>query len=211
MRNLSTTMGGMPKVSSISVATEGADSVGSLDDFLASVERRAYRMAQVATGDREAALDIVQDSMMKLVQSYSNKTAAEWRPLFFRILHNCINDWHRSQTRRWAVFDRWFGSDNSEGEDPLDQIESHDGNEPDGQLLAEATLERIDAAIRALSPRQQQTFMLRCWEGMSTAETAAAMDCTLGTVKTLYSRAMASINACLQEGEQSRDGESNGR
>lgn len=184
------------------IAMEDAPAIETLDDFLASVERRAYRMAQVATGEREAALDIVQDSMMKLVQHYSDRTAGEWRPLFFRILHNCINDWHRGQRSRWAVLDRWFGAGREEDGDPLDQIQSFDGNEPDEQLLAQTTLENIEAAIRTLSPRQQQTFMLRCWEGMSTADTAAAMNCSEGTVKTLYSRAMTAIRECLGDGNE---------
>lgn len=178
-------------------ATEGCIEVDNLDDFLASVERRAFRMAQVAAGDRDAALDIVQDAMLKLVQHYADKQASQWRPLFFRILGNRITDWHRQQKSRWAVFDRWFGGD-AEGEESMDQFSADDRQEPLSQVLTTATLASIETAVRALSPRQQQVFMLRCWEGMSTAEAAEAMDCTQGTVKTLYSRAIVNLRNQLE-------------
>lgn len=178
-------------------AMDGCIEIDNLDAFLASVERRAFRMAQVAAGDRDAALDIVQDAMLKLVQHYADKPANQWRPLFFRILGNRITDWHRQQKSRWAVFDRWFGGE-VEGEDPVDQFSADHNQEPFRQLLANVTLRRIETAVGELSPRQQQAFMLRCWEDMSVAETAAAMDCTQGTVKTLYSRAIASMRSQLE-------------
>lgn len=174
----------------------------SLEDFLAAIERRAYRMAQIGVGEDDAALDIVQDSMMKLVQHYRTRPAAQWRPLFYRILHNRINDWHRSQGSRWKVFERWFGRQEEEA-DPLDQFPGGMADEPDQQLLSSTTLAAIERAVSHLSNRQQQAFMLRCWEGMSTAETAAVMDCSEGTVKTLYSRALANVRDYLQTmGEQ---------
>lgn len=178
--------------------------VQTLEGFLADIERRAFRMAQVSTGDREAALDIVQESMMKLVQSYRDRPADQWRPLYFRILNNCITDWHRRQSTRWQVFDRWFGGRALEGRDEesaddMDQFEHSAGDQPERQLLAQLALEDIERAVHTLSKRQQQAFMLRCWEGLSTADTAAAMDCTEGTVKTLYSRAMSSLRQVLGE------------
>ena len=176
--------------------------IQTLDQFLASVERRAFRMAQVSAGDREAALDIVQDAMMKLVQSYSERPAVEWRPLFFRILNNRITDWHRSQSSRWAIFDRWFGGDEEQGVDAMDQLEGSHREQPDQQLLAALSLQQIEAALQTLSPRQQQVFMLRCWEGLSTQETAQAMDCSEGTVKTLYSRALTGMRVNLGEDDE---------
>ena len=180
-------------------SAEGDADAQTLDSFLAAVERRAFRMAQVSTGDREAALDIVQDSMMKLVQHYSERPPSQWRPLYFRILNNCITDWHRRQSRRWQVFDRWFGGREEEGGDDMDQFAMPDNEQPERQLLAQIALEDIERAVRTLSTRQQQAFMLRCWEGLSTADTATAMDCTEGTVKTLYSRAMAGLRQALGE------------
>lgn len=192
----------MPANSNVVVAMDGRIGTQTLDDFLASVERRAFRMAQVAAGDADAALDIVQDAMMKLVQHYAEKPAQEWRPLFFRILSNGINDWHRRQRSRWSVFDQWFGSDavsrdSDEQGDALEQFPGDEQHHPDHQLQAQLTMGDIESAVRALSGRQQQAFMLRCWEGMSTQETAAAMDCSEGTVKTLYSRALAALRAAL--------------
>lgn len=185
--------------SNVVVAMEGCIEVENLDVFLAAVERRAFRMAQVAVGDRDSALDIVQDAMMKLVQHYTDRPATEWRPLFFRILSNGINDWHRRQRSRWTVFDRWFGSDTEAEEDALEGLPGGEQECPDQQLLAQRALQEIEAAVAGLSPRQQQVFMLRCWEGMSTRETAAAMECTEGTVKTLYSRALDALRTALGE------------
>lgn len=194
-----TTIETMSGDSNVVIAMDGSIEAETLDDFLAAIERRAFRMAQVAVGDREVALDIVQDSMMKLVQHYSGNPASEWRPLFFRMLNNGINDWYRRQRSRWTVFDRWFGGDNEAAEDAFEALPGSELHHPDRQLLSQRTLQDIEAAVRELSPRQQQTFMLRCWEGLSTQQTAAVMECTEGTVKTLYSRALSALRMALGE------------
>lgn len=188
----------MSQHTNAAMAADSGDDVDNLEDFLAGVERRALRMAQVSAGDREAALDIVQDAMLKLVQHYRDRAPAEWRPLFYRILHNRINDWHRSQRSRWQVFERWFGGEAEEGQgDALDRLGGDERDQPDRQLLSQLTLEGIERALSTLSPRQQQAFMLRCWEGLSTSDTALAMECTEGTVKTLYSRSLTALKQQL--------------
>lgn len=192
-----TTIEAMSADSNPVVAMEGRVEADSLGDFLAAVERRAFRMAQVAVGDRDAALDIVQDAMMKLVQHYAAKPASEWRPLFFRILNNSIHDWHRRQRSRWMLFDRWFGSDHEAEEDALEALPDGRRHQPEQLLSAQRTLADIETAVRRLSARQQQAFMLRCWEGLSTQEAATAMECSEGTVKTLYSRALSALREAL--------------
>ena len=173
------------------------DTLDTLDSFLAGVERRAFRMARISTGDADAALDIVQDAMLKLVRSYRHRPAAEWPPLFHRILSNAITDWHRQQQQGGKIFDRWFGSHMDDGEDPLDKLPLPAGQQPEQLVAMTQNMAAVEEAIKALSLRQQQAFMLRCWEGLSTAESAAAMGCTEGTVKTLYSRALHSLRATL--------------
>ncbi|MEZ5562185.1 MAG: RNA polymerase sigma factor [Gammaproteobacteria bacterium] len=168
----------------------------TLDGFLASVERRAFRMARISTGNADAALDIVQDAMLKLVRSYRHRSPAEWAPLFQRILANAITDWHRQQRHGDKVFDRWFGR-HLDDEDALDSLPLPEAQQPERQLDLARNMAAVETAINGLSPRQQQAFMLRCWEGLSTAETAAVMDCSEGTVKTLYSRALHSLRATL--------------
>ncbi len=169
----------------------------TLDSFLAGVERRAFRMARISTGDADAALDIVQDAMLRLVRSYRGRPAAEWTPLFYRILGNAITDWHRQQRQSGKIFDRWFGSSVEDNDDAMDSLPIPAGQQPDELVDIGQNLAAVEAAINALSLRQQQAFMLRCWQGFSTAEAAAAMGCTEGTVKTLYSRALHSLRSTL--------------
>ena len=169
----------------------------TLDSFLAGVERRAFRMARISTGDADAALDIVQDAMLRLVRSYRGRPAAEWTPLFYRILGNAMTDWHRQQRQSGKIFDRWFGSSVEDNDDAMDSLPMPAGQQPDELVDIGQNLAAVEAAINALSLRQQQAFMLRCWQGFSTAEAAAAMGCTEGTVKTLYSRALHSLRATL--------------
>ena len=174
----------------------------AMEDFLASVERRAYRMAYIATGSREEALDIVQDTMFRLVRSYSKKPEEKWKPLFYRILQNRIRDWYR----RRAVRNRWHAwlpsrrnSDNEEYVDPIARVEDKDARAPDEQMHMGDSMKALDAALGSLSMRQQQTFLLRGWEGLSVRETAAAMKCSEGTVKAHYSRAVHTLRSLLED------------
>jgi len=168
----------------------------SLNQFLAGVERRAYQMARVSTGDPDAALDIVQDAMYRLVKSYRNKPAQDWPPLFYRILDNAITDWHRKRSRGWKVFDRWFGGDDTV--DPVNTAPAPVNLQPEALLQTSESMQQLEIALTGLPPRQQQAFMLRCWEGLSTADSARAMGCSDGTVKTLYSRALHRLREQLE-------------
>ncbi|MEE4186204.1 MAG: RNA polymerase sigma factor [Gammaproteobacteria bacterium] len=167
----------------------------SLDQFLAGVERRAYRMAYVSTGDVDGALDIVQNAMLKLVSRYRHKPAADWPPLFYRILNNAITDWHRQRQRGWKVFDRWFGG--AADTDPLAELPAPAITQPEQEAGMDEQMQRLEVGLRRLPERQRQAFMLRCWEGLSVKATAAAMGCTAGTVKTLYSRALQNLREQL--------------
>lgn len=160
----------------------------ALDQFLAEVERPAYRMAEVSTRNPDDALDIVQDAMIKLVEKYSAKPAAEWKPLFYAILHSRITDYHRRRTLTGRLFS-WLGSD--EEDSTIEQSASDHG--PLEQLTGELTLEKLTAALKNLPTRQQQVFMLRTWQGFSVAETAGILKCSEGTVKTHLSRATEAL------------------
>jgi len=176
----------------------------TLDAFLTGVERRAYRMALLATRQSADALDLVQEAMLKLVEHYRDRAADEWPALFQRILQNAILDWHRRQGRRR----RWFGLqlvaqivDDEEIEDPLAQLEDPRENDP-AELLARADdIETVLRVIEQLPLRQQQAFLLRVWEGFDVAQTAQVMGCSEGSVKTHHFRAMQTLRAALG-GEQ---------
>jgi RNA polymerase sigma-70 factor (ECF subfamily) len=168
----------------------------SLDAFLRGVERRALRMAELATGQRDEALDLVQDAMLGFVRHYGGHDGAEWPPLFWRVLDSRLNDWHRRRTVRGRF---WFRPDaNEEGEDPL--ALAPDTREP-GPLARMADGEAsvaLEAALRELPLRQRQAFLLRIWEGLDVAATAVAMRCSEGSVKTHLSRALANLRQRLE-------------
>lgn len=170
----------------------------TLDAFLRSVGRRAQVMAEISTRDREAALDIVQDSMLALASRYAHKPPAEWAPLFHTILQSRIMDWHRSRTRRgrWMT---WLAPPADDPEaDPWAVIPEAASSDPALLLERARDMETVTAALADLPLRQQQAFMLRVWEGLDTAETAKAMKCSEGSVKTHLSRAMHSLRARLE-------------
>jgi RNA polymerase sigma-70 factor (ECF subfamily) len=170
----------------------------ALDQFLASVEKRAFKIAQLGLRDDDDALDAVQDSMMKLVQSYAARGADEWRPLFFRILANRIRDMQRRRTVRGRIM-AWLPvreSDDDEDYDPVAQAPSPEAT-PAKRLELDEAIGVLEIALAELPPRQQQAFLLRNFEGLDVADTASAMGCSEGSVKTHYFRALENLRARL--------------
>ena len=171
----------------------------ALDQFLRGVERRALRMAELACGSRDEALDVVQDAMCAFVKNYAAKPEPDWAPLFHRVLDSRLNDFHRRRTvrKRWlAVFER------KEDDDTLDPIEQAQDLQDPGPLLRLAGSEAgkaLDAALKALPLRQRQAFLLRMWEGFDVATTARVMQCSEGSVKTHLSRALAALRRALED------------
>lgn len=154
-------------------------------------------MAQYATGNRDDALDIVQDAMMKLVQKYAEHPAEQWKPLFYSILQTRILDWHRRQSvrnrmRSWLNWD-----DDEEAEDLLEQQPDTPNGLPDIKLQDAQFMQSLNKELSALPLRQQQVFLLRVWEGMDIAETALAMQCSESSVKTHYARALQKLRQQL--------------
>lgn len=170
----------------------------TLDAFLRSVGRRAQVMAEISTRDREAALDIVQDSMIALSMRYASRPPAEWAPLFQTILQSRIMDWHRTRIRRGRWMTWLKPSDDDPDADPLADIPEQASSDPALLLERARDMETVTAALADLPLRQQQAFMLRIWEGLDTAATAAAMGCGEGSVKTHLSRAMHALRARLE-------------
>jgi RNA polymerase sigma-70 factor, ECF subfamily len=167
--------------------------------FLADIEGRAFSMAQFATGNRDDALDIVQDSMMKLAQNYSAHPSEQWKPLFYSILQTRILDWHRRQSVR-NRFRSWlhWNEDDEDAENPLEQIADAVQASPDIALQHDQFGADLNKALNLLPLRQQQVFLLRVWEGLDIAETASAMQCSESSVKTHYSRALQKLREQLE-------------
>ena len=173
----------------------------TLDRFLASVERRAFRIAQMAVRDRDDALDIVQGAMLRLARNYAGRPSEEWRPLFYRILYNGIRDSQRRKSVRSRIFGFLPGSWPDDDDAPTDPFErvADPGPDPSRQLMADEAMARLEVALAKLPARQQQAFALRCLEGMDVAAAAEAMGCAEGSVKTHYFRALQALRAQLGE------------
>lgn len=163
----------------------------ALDSFLASVERRAYKTALLTTRREADALDIVQDSMLQLVQHYREHSTEEWPKLMQRILQHRIVDWVRQQQRQRGLFQS-FEIDDAE-EDPLLQVADPKDINPMALAIAEQDIQRVMGAIEKLPLRQRQCFLLRSWEGFDTDSTAQALGISAGSVKTHYSRSLEKL------------------
>jgi len=183
-------------------AAPAADAVrpiaATLEAFLASVERRAWRVAEIALHDPEEAMDAVQDAMLRLVRHYSGKPAEEWPPLFWGILRRRITDLQRRRTVRSRVL-VWTGRATNDDNEELPAWEAPDlGPDPPRALASRQAHAAMSKAIRALPRRQQQAFLLRVLEGLDVADTAKAMGCSAGSVKTHLSRAMDALRTQLE-------------
>jgi RNA polymerase sigma-70 factor, ECF subfamily len=169
------------------------------------VERRAFKQSVFSVRDDEAALDIVQDSMMKLAEKYAAKPAEELPLLFQRILQNTIRDHFRRQKVRstWTTLlsNLGMGGEDDEG-DPLETLEveehSNVSASPAAQLEQSQVMAAIEDAVKALPDRQREAFLLRYWEELDVSETAKAMGCSEGSVKTHCSRATHALAKVLR-------------
>jgi RNA polymerase sigma-70 factor (ECF subfamily) len=180
------------------LATQARAIPASLDAFLADVERRAFRMAELQLGHREDALDAVQDAMLRLVRHYRDKPAQEWSPLFWGILRRRIVDLQRRRKVRSIVVG-WLGGRDEDGED-LPAWEPADNAPGPLQRLNDAqSWTDLSAAVQRLPQRQRQAFLLRMLEGLDVAQTAQAMGCSEGSVKTHLSRAMHHLRDQLED------------
>ena len=176
-----------------------------LSDFLASVERRAFKQGVFAVHDDEAALDIVQDAMMKLAEKYSTRPPAELPLLFQRILQNAIRDHFRRQKVRstWTTLLSNLGMGGDDGDaDPLEtldvDVQSNVPASPADQLEQSQVMAAIEEAVKGLPERQREAFMLRYWEELDVSETAKVMGCSEGSVKTHCSRATHALAKVLR-------------
>lgn len=170
-----------------------------LNKFLADNEKRAFRMAQFATGNRDDALDIVQEAMIKLVNKYQHLPEQDWPPLFHRIVQRQIADWYRSKSIRQKFFGWLPNTNDQQSGTTFEQVEDVAARSPDIHLLNEQAIQLLQTALQQLPLRQRQAFLLRCWQGLNTAETAAAMGCSTGSVKTHYHRALNVLRNKLGE------------
>lgn len=178
-----------------------------LSDFLKSVEKRAFKRSLFHVRDEEAALDIVQDSMLKLAQHYGDKPINELPMLFQRILSNSTLDWFRRQKTQNAVFTRMSDLEAAAGDDAdFDWLETYADAGHGGETARSAEdlteraqiLQSIEKEIQELPPRQREAFLMRYWEEMDVAETAAAMGCSEGSVKTHCFRAIQTLSKALK-------------
>lgn len=180
-------------------------SPAELNQFLSSVERRAFKHAEFSVRDTHTALDVVQDAMIKLSVKYGDKPVEELPLLFQRILHNALRDHYRRQKVRnaWVTLFSGLQSQHDDEEfDPLEVLEDPENqsapDKPEQSLQQKQVVAQIEDALNKLPLRQREAFLLRYWEGLDTSETAAVMGCTEGSVKTHCSRATHALATLLK-------------
>ncbi len=156
-------------------------------------------MARLATGDTDDALDLVQDAMCDFARRYAVRPETEWKVLFHCVLQSRITDWYRRASVR-NRFRLWFNADGEDGgEDPLQNVADPAAPDPAELMNRQDMAAALENALRRLPMRQRQAFLLRAWEGLDTAQTAAAMGCSAGSVKTHYSRAVHALQELMEE------------
>jgi len=172
----------------------------ALNQFLAGVELKAFKIAQAALRHEDDALDAVQDAMLQLARAYSDRPPAEWKPLFYRILENRIRDMQRRRTVRGRVM-AWLPVRNDEDDDDYDPVAQAPSPEPQPvrRLEIDEAVGALEQALQQLPHRQRQAFLLRALEGLDVAATAQAMGCSEGSVKTHYFRAVQALRGQLGE------------
>lgn len=169
-----------------------------LKNFMNEVTGRALVMMESAThGQHGIAMDLVQEAFISLHKAYADKSTEEWYPLFYTILNNKLQDWRRKEARRSQPFSLFrkvsLDDDDVEIQDVVDESTPN----PFDFLNQAVTAEEIQNAIAELPVRQQQAFMLRAWEGCDTHTTAEIMNCSEGSVKTHYHRAIQGLRTAL--------------
>jgi RNA polymerase sigma-70 factor (ECF subfamily) len=175
---------------------------GALDRFLAGIELKAFRIALASLRHEDDALDAVQDAMLQLARAYADRSPEEWKPLFYRILENRIRDMQRRRSVRGRVMAwlPWRHDDEEDEPDPIAEAPSSDPAPP-ARLEMDQAMAALEQALEALPERQRQAFLLRNLEGLDVAQTAAAMGCSEGSVKTHYFRAVQALRGRLGDFE----------
>lgn len=167
-----------------------------LESFLRSVAPRAFRIARLGLREDQDALDAVQEAMIKLARRYADRPEREWTPLFYAILRNCVHDLQRSHRSRNSLVS-WLKRFVPPGEAEVAELGAEPPPDPEDQVESQQQLSRVERAIARLPARQREAFLLRNVEDLDVSETAIAMGCTEGSVKTHYSRAVRALREQL--------------
>lgn len=173
--------------------TQGIMRPNSMDEFIRSTQKMAYRIAFLSTRNREDALDVVQDTIVKLIQNYRGKPVDELKPLLFRILNTKLTDWHRKRIFR-SKFHRFLGTQDDD-QNLLENIAVDLGLDVEQTLEHERDMVELLTALSELSERQRQVVILRHWQGFSVQETADILNCSQGSIKTHLHRALNALQS----------------
>jgi len=166
-----------------------------LDAFFRDCQKQAYSIAYVSVKNKSDSLDIVQNTMMAFIKYYQTKPEDQWRPLFYKVLQNKINDHFRSK-KRWFNL---FSHTNEEIEDPITEINENRRDSPNKNFENNEINIHVSQAISQLPERQRQAVVYRLWQGFSVKETADIMKISQGSIKTHLSRALSNLKGQLGE------------
>jgi RNA polymerase sigma-70 factor, ECF subfamily len=168
-----------------------------LESFLREVSVRAFRIARLSLRNDADAFDAVQEAMIRMVGNYSSRSSQEWAPLFYAILRNCVHDEQRRRKSRSSLL-TWFARLTRPGE-AHPELEAQVARGPAEEVEVDEGLERLELALQELPDRQREAFLLRSVEELDVAQTAKAMGCSEGSVKTHYSRAVHALRERLEK------------
>ena len=174
----------------------------TIEEFLKFISPRAFSICFMSCKNRDDAHDIVQSSMCKLVEKYRNNAQSQWKPLFYTILRNKLNDFHRKRLllgRFFVEVDNDLEQIDNQNHTSQSMVNNFSANNPDILMDREKRISLLMSSIAALPNRQQQAFIFRYLEGYSTNQTALAMNCSEGSVKTHLSRANQKLKFLLKD------------
>ena len=174
----------------------------TIEEFLKFISPRAFAICFMSCKNQDDAHDIVQSSMCKLVEKYRNNAQSQWKPLFYTILRNKLNDFHRKRLllgRFFVEVDNDLEQIDNQNHSSQSMVNNFSANNPDILMDREKRILLLMSSVAALPNRKQQAFIFRYLEGYSTNQTALAMNCSEGSVKTHLSRANQKLKFLLKD------------
>ena len=177
---------------------------GDRDAFRELFERYQRRVLSVVMGmlhDREAALDVTQETFIKAYRSIDRfKGEASFYTWIYRIAVNLAIDWQRREWRRPMAAPTRSPSGDGPEEDAIDRIgDETPGNDPFLATRDRQLRERVREAIEELTPDHKAVILLREVEGLSYDEISRAMQCSIGTVMSRLHYARKKLQKRLKE------------
>lgn len=177
----------------------------ALESQLPALRQRLIRHARYALQDDGLAEDLVQDTLMVVVEQHARRRGESslltWATA---ILKNKVADWYRSPTRKRMVY---IGTDNDRGNSAIDALYSADGayvepvpawQQPDNRIEQRQMMTVLERCVSCLPRQTGRVFMMREWLGFETAEICERLGVSAENCRTILHRARMALRDCMQ-------------